>query len=335
MYQEERNYGCRYQEISIYGYRSLVLENELLRITMILGKGCEIVEFNYKKIDMDFVWRSPQGLRSLKNYNKNFNDDLVLTDYYTGGWYDTFPSCGGRGKYNSATLPIYGEACYLPWEYEVIKDSSEEVIIKAYCNTIRSPFYFEKFFKIISSDPTLYIKTAIENISRQKAYFDIGYHPNFGRAFIDDEIEIEFEGCNIEVPWAEENSRFKEGQKGKWPLLRSKDGKNINLKFFPGPDSGINEVLFLNELSAGVASILNKNKSIGIKITWDLKLYRNAVLWMVRYGDAGYPRYGNTNVLCIMPSSAKYRDSIKENDLIYIEPQEKITTWTNFEVIHP
>src|SRR4030042_3978128 len=141
MNTEERNYGCRYLEISIYGYKSLILENEVLRITMIIDRGCEIVEFNYKKLDLDFAWRTPRGLRSLKYFSKDFNDDLVLTDYYVGGWYDTFPSCCTGGEYINTRLPMYGEACYIPWEYEVLSDSKDEVVIRVFCTTIRSPFY--------------------------------------------------------------------------------------------------------------------------------------------------------------------------------------------------
>ena len=44
MYVQSRNYGCRLQEVSIYGLKSLILENEILRITLIMDRGCEIIE---------------------------------------------------------------------------------------------------------------------------------------------------------------------------------------------------------------------------------------------------------------------------------------------------
>jgi hypothetical protein len=336
MNKEERNYGCRYQEISIYGFRSLVMENELLRVTMIIDKGCEIIEFNYKREDLDFVWRTPpRGLKSLKYFVKDLNSDLTLTDYYLGGWYDTFPSSSAGGKYINTTLPIYGEVCYMPWEYEVVKDDLDEIAIRTYCQTIRSPFYFQKIFRLLCNDPTLYIETALENISREKIYFTLAYHPNFGKAFIDDEIEVDLKGCELGVNYAEKNNRFKLGQKGKWPLLKSKEGKDIDLSIFPGPDSGINEVISLNNMEEGRVTLKNRNRAVDINITWDLEIYRHALLWMVRYGDTGYPRYGLTNVLCVMPRTVKALDPaevMRQKDLIYIKPGNTINTWMNFRV---
>ena len=41
-YHHNRNYGCRYKEIIENGYRALVIENELLRISIYLDKGSDI-----------------------------------------------------------------------------------------------------------------------------------------------------------------------------------------------------------------------------------------------------------------------------------------------------
>jgi hypothetical protein len=76
---------------------------------------------------------------------------------------------------------------------------------------------------------------------------------------------------------------------------------------------------------------------VELDISLDLNLYKHAILWIVRNGDTGYPRYGNTNVFCFMPRTAnclKLEDCIKNNDVVYIDPGEKIKTWMNFKVRH-
>jgi len=335
MIQEERNYKCRVQEVSIYGFKSLILENELLRVMMILDKGCEIVEFNYKKMDLDFVWRTPNGLGALKNFSRNYSDDYTLTDYYTGGWFEAFPVCGSGGDYFGTHMPVYGEACYLPWDCMIIKDSEEEVIIQASCKTVRSPFYLEKKITIKSMVPALFIEDLIINISPEKLHFNIGYHPNFGKNFIDDGLEFEMPGCEIEILWMDKNSRFNAGEKGNWPFLKDKNGTISDLRIVPAKRSGISEIINLKNIKDNFAILRNMEKGVEIKISFDKNIFKNILLWIVRNGDGKYPRYGNTNVVCILPKSnhlLKLEDVIKSRDYIEIRPGEKIAAWIKYEI---
>jgi hypothetical protein len=63
-----RHYACRHSLSTIEDYRALTLENELIRVTFLLDKGTDIIEFLYKPRDVDFLWRSRNGLRSMRSY---------------------------------------------------------------------------------------------------------------------------------------------------------------------------------------------------------------------------------------------------------------------------
>ena len=335
MMKKERNYGCRFQEVYIYGFKSIIMENELLRIVSVVDKGCEIVEFNYKKMDLDFAWRTNNGLSCLKYYSKDYTDFNTLTDYYTGGWFEAFPICGSGGDYKGTTMPLYGEVCYLPWEYSVVKDTEEEILLRFCCKTLRSPFYLEKIFKLKTQDPVFYIEEKIENLATEETFFNIGYHPNFGKSFIDNDLEIEINGGEIDVLLENENSRFGVGQKGKWPFINDRNGNPLNISIMPPINSKVNEVINIKDLKSPRIIIKNKDKKLDLKLTFD-KIYKHAILWIVRNGDKGYPRYGNTNVLCVLPKTNHFidlKDVIKNKDYIEIKPGEIIKTWMNFEVI--
>ena len=63
-YQDERNHGCRVSDAWSYrGLKTAVLENELLRIVILIDKGADIYQFVHKPTDVDFLWRSPWGVR--------------------------------------------------------------------------------------------------------------------------------------------------------------------------------------------------------------------------------------------------------------------------------
>ena len=63
-YSGVRNFGCRVTtDATLAGLGVVILENELLRVTILADKGSDVYEFLYKPLDVDFMWRAPNGLR--------------------------------------------------------------------------------------------------------------------------------------------------------------------------------------------------------------------------------------------------------------------------------
>ena len=59
-YQLERNHGCRVSDAWTFrGLKTAVIENELLRVVVLIDKGADIYQFVHKPSDTDFLWRSP------------------------------------------------------------------------------------------------------------------------------------------------------------------------------------------------------------------------------------------------------------------------------------
>ena len=83
-----RNHACRISDEFTYrGLRMLVMENEIVRVSILLDKGADIIEFRHKPSDTDFMLQTPLGVRLMVN-----NFDMVASpvgpfpDYYEGGW---------------------------------------------------------------------------------------------------------------------------------------------------------------------------------------------------------------------------------------------------------
>ena len=82
-----RNHGCRISdEWTFAGMRTIVLENELLRIVILADKGSDIVEFRYKPLDLDFLYFAPGGIRSPHRAAPSSPSSAPFLDYYSGGW---------------------------------------------------------------------------------------------------------------------------------------------------------------------------------------------------------------------------------------------------------
>lgn len=334
LYQSERNYGCRFTEYYLMGLRTVALENEKLRISILVDKGTEIIEFNLKDRDIDFVWRSPLGLSCLKKMASSQKDAQMLTDWYTGGWFECFPNVGIPCTYKNALIPQYGELWYLPWEYDVVKNEPEEVILKFYVKTTKMPFRVEKQISLRACDATLYLSETAENLSRLELDFQWGFHPNFGPNFIDESCIIDMPGSGVKAYFSSPRSRFETGVTGVWPYLACKDGREADLRKVLGEGMGTDECIEVNHLKKGITTITNMKKNVGIEMTWDLNALPHNVIWHVTNGDEGYPRYGNTYVLGFLPRNDTVwglEESAAGGACPKIRPGEKKSMWFNIK----
>jgi hypothetical protein len=64
-YGKPRNHGCRISDAWTYeGMRTIILQNELLRVVILADKGSDIVVFRYKPRDLDFLLAMPGSIRN-------------------------------------------------------------------------------------------------------------------------------------------------------------------------------------------------------------------------------------------------------------------------------
>jgi len=85
--------GCRISlDWAFKGMRTIILENECLRIVSLLDKGSDIMEFRYKPLDIDLMWHSPMGYRNPSVFVESGTFTLSsFLDFYGGGWQDIPP----------------------------------------------------------------------------------------------------------------------------------------------------------------------------------------------------------------------------------------------------
>ena len=140
-YTHERNFACRLMEYTYKGLRMLTIENELLHVSLLADKGTDIFEFNYKPLDVDFMWRSPWGVRNPAHYVATTHTAVSsFLDFYEGGWQDCFPTGGNPAEYRGFPFGAHGETPTLPWDYCIEEDSPERVSVRFHVRTVRTPF---------------------------------------------------------------------------------------------------------------------------------------------------------------------------------------------------
>ncbi|MFA6449101.1 MAG: aldose 1-epimerase [bacterium] len=308
-YNYDRNWGCRISdEHTIRGLRTLVMENELLRISVLLDKGTDIYEFLYKPHDVDFMWRGPQQLRDPRMFASTVSRASGnFQDYYHGGWQEVFPNGGAHLKYKGAELGQHGEVSIIPWECRIETDREDEVAARMWTRTYRTPFYIEKTLRLKAGVAALFIEERIVNEGCEDMDYMWGHHPTFGHPFLDSSCRIDIPATRVEVqsPLFCENSMLPPGAAfDRWPIVKDRDGNDFDLSAVPPPEAKTSEMCYLLGLDDGWYGLTNANRKIGFGMRWDKEIFPVVWLWEVFRGNFGYPWYGRTYNLALEPWSS-------------------------------
>lgn len=334
-YCSDRNYGCRYMALQLREKNILILENEKIRITVMPDNGCDIADINYKPTDTSFLWRTRQGLSSLSAPDTALNDSFNQT--YHGGWFEAFPNVGLACNYKGINFKPYDEIKYLGWDYQIVKDDPEEIIIIFSVRTLKTPFTLEKKLSLHAGSASFLLEEKITNTGKEPVPYQWGHHPLLGHPFLSGDCIIDFSGADIDTFFEFENARVKQGVTGTWPLVTGKDG-NVDLTRFPKEGSDINDLYWLSNLKSDWIAVRNRQQNIGIGFAWDLNMFNHCLLWINANGDKGYPHYGEAYTLCIMPSTSGIHTieaEAAEGQISFLGAGEDASSWIGASVFVP
>ena len=332
-YTHERNYGCRLNdELTYRGLRVLVMENELIRVSILLDQGTDIYEFLHKPSDTDFMWRNPNGVRKPGAFApSSYPAGGSFGDYYEGGWQELVPQGGGKCEYKGAQLGQHGEVFGLPWKHTVLEDSPECIAVKTWVRTMRTPFLLEKTFTLRSGKGVLEIEESLTNEGLVEMDLMWGHHPAFGPPFLD-------ESCRVYAPDntvycdanGEDKARFEPGQQFPWPTGPGVDGRLVDVSLITRPEARVSDMLFLTDMTAGWYGVTNHNRGVGFGMAFDTQVFRHLWYWLALGGTMTAPSWGRHYVMALEPFSSfpgVLTEVIKRGQQMVMQPGEVKRTW--------
>jgi galactose mutarotase-like enzyme len=304
-YHHNRNYGCRIREFIYEGYRCVTLENEKLRLTVVADKGTDIIEFLYKPKDMDFLWRTREGLRS-RYLPSSIRQSGTFMDFYEGGWQELFPNCGNASVHQGAELGQHGEVAILPWAYIITKDTPDEIEIQFSVRTVRTPFHLQKTLSLRRNEAILKIQERLTNEGGQAVDYIWGHHPALGWPFIDEHCRIDLPACRIQTmsEYTTATSRLRADQDSLWPFGEGKDGKQIDLSCVPAPEVQSSDMIFLEGITDGWFAVTNTSQRVGFAMRYPANVFKVLWYWQVFRGGQNYPWWSATYNLALEPCVA-------------------------------
>jgi hypothetical protein len=333
MYTEPRQHGCRLAFIEARGHSVLVLENQLLRIAILLSKGADIYEFRYKPTDINLLWQGLNepypGGRYVEPVARSQGSFL---DYFHGGWQELFPNGGFACTYEGANLGQHGEVSVLPWHAAVVEDTADRVEVRLWVDTVRTPFRIERTLTLKSGIPVLDIKWRVQNRGEQKLHYSWGQHPGFGPPFLSEGSVIDLPGgmiCTLAEP-AFENYRLAPGQRQPWPVAKGADGKEVRVDQVPAKSVRTHDVIWVSDLPEGWAALRNPALGLGFAMLWDIKTFPYFWHWQVYGGLFGYPAWGEMYHVALEPFTGPFGSlvqNIEAGKAPTLEPGAEHVSW--------
>lgn len=332
MYTHGRKHGCRVSlDYTYKGMKIAYLENDALRIGVLLDKGADIFEFTYKPRDLDFMWQSPIAMQ------KPFVATSALPegafhDYYYGGWQEVLPSAGWASEpYMGTYQGLHGELSLLPFEASIVEDSPEIVSVKMRVSLYRSPLTLERTLSLKRDSAALFIHERLINQAEIDFAVMWGHHPAFGAPFLDESCVVHTPARQVEVLAYHQNGLWQPGGDYAFPLVpnrRTGEAQDIT-RVLPKATTSV-DVVFFKELAEGWYGLTNQNQGVGFGMAWDNDLFKYLWMWQVYGGHTDYPWYGRTYNCALEPFTsyppAGVKNALDNGTARILRPLEVIET---------
>ena len=334
MAQTFRTHGCSISDEWTYkGMDVIWLENDLVRIGVLAGRGSDIFEFRYKPRDVDFLCRLPIGIRNPQRDFSQMRDTVnQFEDYYYGGWQEILPN-SPTFVYRGASLGQHGEVSLTPWQHAVMEQGPQRVAVKLWTRPLRMPVLIEKTLTLDADSPTLRIDERLTNEANTPLDVMWGHHIAFGLPFLREGATI---GTNATTFWADPmmppQRRFKPGVTFDWPLVHDMVGKTDDASVIP-PETAppYADLAYLSGYgNKAWYAIKSVPDGVGFGVSWDGALFKHVWYWQERYSSQDAPWWGRAYAVALEPWTTRYDEdaaaSIARGDWLKMQAHETITT---------
>ena len=318
-------------EHSINNMKVIFMENEFLKIGVLAGRGSDIFQFIYKPVGIDLMLKLD---KDIINPNQIFsqirNTNSQFEDYYYGGWQEILPNSAPI-NYRGAELGQHGEVSLIPWDYEILKTSENEVSVKLWARPLRFPILIEKTLTLKKGSTQLQIDEKLTNESDTHLHVMWGHHIAFGLPFLSEGATIETSASQfLAEKLMPEHRKFKPDETQDWPLVKDINNKDIDAsKVLKSSDIKFSDLAYLNNFKDKAYYKINTDV-MSFSIHWDKQIFKSLWYWQERYATQDAPWWGKTYAVALEPWSSNWEANpdleLMEKDWLKLQPRQVINT---------
>ena len=294
---------------ALHGMDVVWMENEILRIGILPGRGGDIFEFTYKKAAVNLLLHLEKGIRNpARDFPQVKGTTNQFEDYYYGGWQQALPNSPAM-RYRGAELGQHGEVWMLPWSYAILKNSPGEIQLKLWARPVRIPICIERVITLHAGSSHLELLDTLTSECDTDLDIMWGQHIAFGMPLLSQGGRLETNATTIEAePDMPANRRIRPGNPYPFPNGISPDGAHENLtEIYPANSRSYSELAYLSGFPDDPYYVIYPNAGeFGFRLTWQKEIYPYLWLWEERNATRDAPWWGSVFAYALEPWSAKY-----------------------------
>ncbi|MHB9094015.1 MAG: aldose epimerase family protein, partial [Eubacteriales bacterium] len=266
------------EDWSYRGLRTIIMENSLVRLSILLDLGAKMHEFIYKPLDTDFLWHNPRVKAQKAPLGGKFDD------FWSGGWDEIFP-CDTQCQYKGDFYPDHGELWSLGWDYELEEHSAERLAVRLRTRGFATPSIVEKQIVLKPGETKVTITYTVKNEGFTDMDFVWKIHPAFAvtpqhRIDIPAEMVIVDPSFRDELPQGVDSF--------KWPLMQLAGGETRDMRKIPPAEAGITHFQYAAELRAGWCAVTDTERRVGLGLVFPKDLFPFIWLFLPYGGWRGH-----------------------------------------------
>lgn len=327
--------SCTLTDITLAGMPAFYLENDLIKVGVLAGRGCDIFEFIYKPEQLDFLLHLPKGIRNPQtDFSQLRNTATQFEDYYYGGWQVCLPNSPAF-TYRGAALGQHGEVSLIPWQVEWKKCSAEKVSVKFCVEPLRVPIRIER--ELILKHHTSELEIRERVINRGATSLDImwGQHIAFGLPFIEAGATIDTNALTMKTEsLMPDHHRFQRDIVFEWPRAKNKKGEPDDARIvLPKGNTQYSDLCYLEGYNKNAYySIKSNANNVGFGLTWNGELFKTVWMWHELNATKDFPWWGNCYTVALEPWTSRWTNdplaAIDRKEWLCVEAgQQMETTW--------
>lgn len=326
------HYGRRYLW---EGHEIIELNSAELTVKISLTRGAEILELRDKRKNLDLLWHNHEDIVRNREFISSRNSEFGnFLEHFSGGWQEVLPAAQYPVEYKGIKVGGHGEAALLSWNFELVKDSISELVVKLWVDLRLFPLRLTRLMTL--KGETLRFDETVENLGQEEIEFQWGQHLVLGGPLADPGAELMIdEGERFEVPhYPSPTYRFEVDQVGAWPSIRRTGGQVEDLQKLPAND-GTDGHVILGPMKNPDVTLANNAIGLKARMRWSGETYPYCWIWMVWGGIKQYPLWGAHRLVTIEPFSSPViplTDAIKSGKALVAKPGGIVSSWVEFSV---
>jgi galactose mutarotase-like enzyme len=298
-------------EATICGLRSIELENDWLRISILPEVGAKIYDLVWKASGRNFLWHNPRIAPQTYPIEANFDN------YWCGGWDEGFPTCD-ECDFRGEHYPNLGELRSVRWTVGSVSQDGEDAVARLSAFGPISPVRAEKTVRLVGRAPVVRMGYEITNLDPLPLDFIWGTHPALNP---NDQMLLRIPAKTGIVGMASDGILGTPGQRYPWPILETAAGR-IDVSKVRGIEAKMFCGHYATDLEAGWYAVEDLSTGEGFLLKFPVNQCPYLWMWLVYGGWRGYHH------VIIEPWTSypvHLAEAVKQKTSRHLEPGQKFS----------